>query len=723
MQRLQHQIVHLTPQRIRMRIPRLLDDADYAKRLYYWVSELMGVDLVRVNVLARSLIVQAKDATDSQTLLPAIERAIQEATLPVSVPTVILARPTASEPPLQRLVLPTLALSLALMAAALEFPIPLVLLGGITLYAAVPLLTRAAQNALRGEINSEVLESAWTVLHSFHGEFIAPTLSMTLTGTAHALREATGEERILTWRHLIPVETVQVLRQGQTYTIPLEELRQADTLLLYPGELNPIDGVILDGEGLLDISTLTGEPTPVPCCPEERILAGSLVLEGRLQVLVERLSEETEYAQDVHIADRTPLHRTNIAEYAEEVGNAIMLPSLGFAGVLFLLTADVARSLAPLQLDLSTGISISAPTTVLSTIERAKQMGIHVRSGYALETLTKADTVVFSKTGTLTQGTMTVVAVEPPSDGWTDCSEAELLALAASVKRGLRHPVGEAIVRYAHALGIENYFCENWQHHRNHGLGVSAWIEGRAIQVGTYHYLASEGIDLSLFDASASSDADGTGFWYVYVARDGQPLGRIACCDEVRPESKAVIQALRDRGLTVHLVTHNSQTVAHTVADWLALPHEFVHADASPADKVKMLQTLQAEGKTVVYLGEGMDDYAALRASDVAICTDRSCPLIREIADLMLPYGDLNSLLTALDLAGVALDIIHQNITLIAVPNISIVVLGVLFALDPILAVVLNQSANLLAELNGLRPLVGGGDRTPSASAKLSPTV
>jgi Cu2+-exporting ATPase len=199
--------------------------------------------------------------------------------------------------------------------------------------------------------------------------------------------------------------------------------------------------------------------------------------------------------------------------------------------------------------------------------------------------------------------------------------------------------------------------------------------------------------------------------WYVYVAKDEQLLGRIDCYDRVRPESQAVITALRDRGLEVHMVTSNSQEVAKIVATALELPMSFIHADLHPEQKLRLVQEWQAAGKTVVYIGEGIDDYVALRAADVAVGSHRSCPLNRETADLLLPNDNLHSLLAIMDMAQTAIEIIHQNIALIAIPNISVVALGMIFALNPIIAVIVSQSVNLLAEINGLRPLWAGGKR------------
>jgi len=721
-----YEVVHVIPERLRVRIPRLLNDPDYADRLQALVSKLPGITDVRMNKYAQSLIVQFDSTTvDLNSLLSKLAQAIQQATNILEFAPIVAEADGEREVinPWQQLWLPAMGLGLAVVATPFELPLLAVLLSTITLYSAVPMITDSIRNALRGEVNADTLESIWTVLHSWEGQFVAPNLNMTISGAAETLRDATGKKVAhRRWRHLLPVEQVHVVRNGQECQISVEEMEPSKTMVLYPGEMVAIDGTILDGEGMLDVSSLTGEVVPVPTCSGDKIMAGSLVINGKLWIRVDCLESDTEYVRNLQLGEKSPLHSTEVAEYAEEVGKSFMVPSLAFSGLLLLVTGDIARSLAPLRVDLATGISISAPTAVLSTIERARQSEIYIRAGYALETLTKADLVVFAKTGTLTEGSLEVVAVEPIGQDLQDhhliskeevvaLAASELLALAASVKRGLRHPVAEAIVRHAEATGIAILPCEQWTHLDNCGLGVSAVVNGSRVLVGQRFYLASEGIDLSAFlpPVAIREDAYVQGMWHVYVGKDGQLLGRINCCDRLRPESRSVIAALRARGLDVHMVTGNSQEVAEIMGTALDLPLDNVHAELNPESKVALIHDWQAAGKIVAYMGEGMDDYGAMRAADVTIGTHSSYPLNRETADLLLPDGDLNSLLTVMDLAQTAISIIRQNVALIAVPNFSVVVLGVMFALNPIIAVVLNQAVNLLAEVNSLRPLWSGG--------------
>jgi len=699
-----YQVVHTTPERIRVYIPKLTSDSDYKSKLNFLAINLADVTAIRINEKASSLIVNYASSVESNDTrisdLQAIIEQANDSSLRIEV-----SIPEASEKnPFERLILPSVGLGLAISAVSLGVPVPPFLILSITLISAIPIVTNALSNVFRGQLDPEILNAMWIVLHTLEGQYVAPNLDMTLASGAEALREATGHNTFPLAKARLPLKVVRVEREEKEIKIPVTELVYGDIFILYPGEISPVDGKIVTGEGFVDISILTGEPTPIVATSGETLMAYSLVLEGKLRVIVEKLPQDTNYALDSHLARSAPRHVTEIGEYAQDAGEAIILPTLAISGITYLLTGNVNQSLAFLTLDLATGISISAPTAVLSSMTQAKHNGIYIESGHALEVLSQADVIVFSKTGTLTQGSLRVLEVEV----FSDITETELVSFAASVKEGFNHPVAMALIRYAQEQGIELFPCNNWQHRRDFELGVSAEIGSRQIFVGNSVYLEEQGISCISFPEQETGllETEAQGIWRVYVAADGQLLGRITCCDDIRPQSPQVVASLRDRGLEVHMMTANNWEVANHVASWVGIAPEFVHAEVTPQYKVELVQGLQANGKKVVFIGEGMDDYPAMCYADVAIGSDRSCPLIAETAEVLLPYGDLPTLLSVLDIATETINIIRQNIAIITVPNISIVMLGVLFAIEPIFAVISNNAINILAELNALRPLL-----------------
>ncbi len=710
-----YEVVHTTPERIRIYIPKFSYDPDYTSRLQFLVASLADVSGTRINERACSLIVSYGSSTQSYDIrVSSLRVLIQQANDTSLVVTAPEKEATESEfeteeNPFNRLILPTLGLGLAISLVSFGVPIPPLMIVGITLISAIPVITNAVNKVANGQADTEILNAVWTVFHTLEGEYIAPNLDMTIAGGAEVLRDATGHTTLPAAKTRLPLEIVRVERENKELIISVNELSCGDILILYPGDINPIDGKILAGEGLVDQSILTGEETPIVYTPGEKLMAFSLILEGKLRVSVDKLPKDTEYMQESRLGEGAPRQQTLIGEYAAELGKSIILPTLIISGTTYLLTANVNQALSFLKLDLATGISISAPTAVLSSMTRAKQMGIYIHSGHGLEMFTEIDVVVFSKTGTLTQGSLRVFEVELFDDNAT---ETEMIRFAASVKEGFKHPVARAITRYAQSKGIELLPSQNWKHRRDLELGVSAQIDSHQVLVGSSSYLRDHGIYAAEFPSDkeiGALETEAQGIWRVYVAVDGELLGRISCCDDIRPESRDVVASLHNRGLEVHMVTSNNHEVANNVANWVGIPLEFVHAETTPQDKVELLQALQASGKKVAFVGEGMDDYAAMCYADIAVGTNRSCPLVAETSEVLLPYGNLLSLLVVFDIATETVNIIQQNIAIIAVPNIGVVMLGVVFALDPIFAVILNSSVNILAELNALRPLLDFG--------------
>jgi Cu2+-exporting ATPase len=718
-------VVHSISGRLRVRIPYLTYNRDSAYFLQKQVADISGVRSTRVNGYARSLIIEYDSSILSgDKLLQHLEETIDEA--------LVCQKPTASNKgtperqknirndiladPWQRLALPSFGLTLAILATSLELTVPTLLLGSVTFAATMPLFIRSGKDLARGRFDEEILELLWTVFSGLSGDFIAPNLDMVLTETSDLLHEATSQvPPSPQTTHLPIVEQVRVMLDGKESKISIDELEPNDTVMLAPGEICPADGIIVEGQAWLDFRSLTGEPTPLPRGKGKRVLAGCSVIDGSLQVRVEKLAEDTQYAQGVTLAEDAPLQQTHISKYAKEVGQTLILPTLALSGGIFLLTANLERALTPLQLDLLTGINLSAPTTILSAMKRAKRAGIYVYSGRVLETLLEVDTVIFARTGTLTQETLTVVTIHSfrEKEMFSSQEEAtkELLSLAASAEQceqGWQHPVARAIINHARELGVPIYTNKACHRRTGYGMAVSAEVNGRTIVVGTCNYLKQEGVEFpdTIEKIPVVHDGQHRGYWYVYVAADGQLLGQIICRAEVRSQSREVVTRLRQRGLDVHMVTGGGREMAEGIATQVNIPLEAVHAELTPEDKKSLVLRLQAEGRTVVYMGEGMDDYPALRYANVAVGTHQSCSLIQETANLRLPYGDLISLLVVFDLAEEAIKIIRQNITLIVIPNISATLLGILLILDPIWVVILNNTANLLAELNALRPLL-----------------
>lgn len=703
-----YDVIHDNSWRTRIRIPRLINDEDYFRKLKYLVQLLDGVHSFRINPMNASLVVEytspmySIDATNRRTqLIEAIQQAafteIDDATLEAH------SEPKNELDYVERLGLPAVGLLLS-FGALLELPFPGLVTGAIIFTAAIPVFKRAL-NAIRDDrqLTIDFLDGLAISLHTLQGSFFGATLMLGLIEGGEIIRDLTARGSENASLDLLDClgTSAYVERYGVEVEIPVKEIVIGDRVIVYPGDQIPVDGSILRGTALIDQCKLTGESVPVVRTEGDEVFASTLVVEGQMCILAERTGNSTRAGVIVNLMQSAPIHDTRVENYAAAVANQMVIPTLLTSAVVGFASGDLNRAIALLTLDLGTGIRISVPTTILSALTFAARNGVFIRSGHAIEMLAKVDTVVFDKTGTLTQGHAGVVGIQLTQ---TEIDEAELLRLAASAEQGLTHPVADAIVRHTKQQGISLGNCEEWEYCV--GLGVVAKIEGRAILVGSHRLMEREGICL---DALGTDETNSL----VYVAVDSKLFGAILYRDPLRSESQQVILSLHRQGIETYMLSGDVNRVAKSVAAELGIKPDCVYAEAFPEQKVEVVRRLHDSGKTVAFCGDGINDSAALAYADVSISFAGATDIARETADIVLMENNLHSLLQAIQIAKQAMGIVEQNIALVAVPNVSAVIAGIFFALDPVLAILINNGSAILAEINGLRPLLGSVETNP----------
>ncbi|MGG6268826.1 heavy metal translocating P-type ATPase [Leptolyngbya sp. AN03gr2] len=707
-----YQIVHWMPGRFRIRIPRLAQDEDYGAKLTYLVESLSFVTGTRLNSAASSLIVEYRhepSAIAIATVQEKLFRTIQDAvTAHVDMALVAKGDQKANNEIdwTERLGFPAagLVLSLASLAGA---PIPPLLIGGVVFVGAIPVFKRAWE-AIQEEqqLTIDFLDGLAIALHTLQGHFFAPSFMLGLVEGGEAIRDMTarGSERASLDLLDCLSKTAFVLRDGQVVEIPTQDVIVGDHVIVYPGDQIPVDGIVLEGTGIIDQCKLTGESVPVTRSTGDEVFASTLLVDGTLTILAERTGNNTRAGVIVNLMQAAPVHDTRVENYAASVANQAVLPTLLIGAGVGLFSGNLNRAVALLTLDFGTGIRVSVPTTILSVLTYAARNGVLIRSGRAIEILAKVDTIICDKTGTLTIGHAGVNDIDVMSDRF---SKEDVLCYAASAEKGLTHPIAEAIVHHAKDTGVELKECEEWEY--KIGLGAMATIDGMNILVGSPRFMKTENISLEEYDIRYP-DGKAGGQSLVYVAGDGQLLGVIRYSDPPRPESKEVIRELKRMGISVQMLTGDVQRVAHSIANNLGIKPEHVHAEAFPEKKVEVVKTVHDQGKTVAFCGDGINDSAALAYADVSVSFAGATDIARETADVVLMEDDLRGLIMAIKCARQAMDIIWQNTAIVALPNLGALVSGIFFALDPILAVVINNGTAILAELNGLRPLIGPGE-------------
>ncbi len=718
-----YRVVHQTPWYLRLCVPRLVEDADYTSRLMALVQAVNGVLEVRVNGLAQSIAVEfdvdlavAQVASARQRVLAALEQALNVEAVPI-------ASVERQSPPgpheldyWQRLGLPALGLGLGL-GVLVGWPIPNFLAAGVMLAAAIPVFQRAFDGLrLERQFNIDFLDGLAISLHTSQASYFPAALMLGLIEGGEFIRDMTarGSERASIDLLDCLNNEVAIERNGQALRILAKAIELGDRVFLYPGDQIPVDGYIVQGTALIDQCKLTGESVPVTRVPGDEVFASTLLVDGHVSILAERIGSNTRAGIILTLVESAPVHDTRVENYAAVFANQLVVPTLLTAGIVGTLSGDLNRAIALLTLDLGTGIRISVPTTILSALTYAARNGVFIRSGRAIEILAKIDTVVFDKTGTLTQGHAGITAITSLNP---QMSESEILSLAAAAEQGLTHPIAAAIVRQAREANLDLYPCEDWEYRV--GLGVVATINGMRLLVGSQRLMRQAEISLEkLFqqypDLQTGSHSP------VYIAGNGELLGVILYNDPARPESQAVIGELRDLGIKAYMLSGDVTRVAKAVAHELGIAPDCIYAEAFPERKVEVVKALYDSGKTVAFCGDGINDSAALAYADVSISFAGATDIARETADVVLMEDDLRGLTHAVQIARQAMEIIWQNTAIVAIPNLTAVGAGVLFALDPVLAIIVNNGSAILAELNGLRPLLGPGN-LPTLQHTLDP--
>lgn len=423
---------------------------------------------------------------------------------------------------------------------------------------------------------------------TFQGQFLTPTLMLSLIEIGEQIRDRTARSSQLQTLDLLNSlgQFVWVERNGEKQEIPIQEVQRGDTVIVYPGEQVPVDGIIQRGKALIDEQKLTGESMPVLKRKGQPAFASTLVREGRIYLLAERVGNDTRAGQSIKLMQEAPVHDTRMENYAAKIAEKAVLPTLLLGGAVFAATRNPARAASVLTLDFATGIRVSVPTTVLAALTYAAKRGILIRSGRALEQLAQVDTIVFDKTGTLTQGEVAIVNVESLNAA---TSPLRVLQLAAAAEQRLTHPVAEAVMRHAQAQNIEILPRGKWNYQL--GLGVEAEIDGETVLVGSDRFLRQSGV-ITQGENAPLATRHSSDLSAIYIASNGEIQGRIEFSDLLRPESREVITALATvEGLEIHMLTGDNRRTASAVAAELGISPSKTHAEAFPEQKATIVRT------------------------------------------------------------------------------------------------------------------------------------
>ena len=497
-------------------------------------------------------------------------------------------------------------------------------------------------------------------------------------------------------------KTAMVLREGIEQETPIDHVRVGDVLMVRPGERIPVDGQVTDGASAVDESMLTGEPLPVDKKSGDTVAAGTINGQGVLTFTATRVGRETALAQIIRLVQEAQGSKAPIQALADRVA-AVFVPAIIVIAVLvftiwWIVVGDfvtaMIRMVAVLVIACPCALGLATPTAIMAGTGKGAERGILFKNSRALEGATRLSTVVLDKTGTITEGKPVVTDLVPePGNGVT---ENELLLLAASVEKGSEHPLGRAVVKKAEASGLTLISPEAFKALGGHG--VEAQVKGRLIKVGKPHWFDERSGLISPEMAQRISAFQAQGKTVMVAVEADRLMGLICVSDRIKADSPAAIAKLKKRGLETVMLTGDNHQAAETIGRQAGVDH--VEAEVRPEDKASRVKALQAAGKTVAMVGDGINDAPALAQADVGFAIGTGTDVAIETADVILVAGSLTGVPRAIALSRATMTTIRQNLFWAFFYNAVLIPLaaGALYPFDG-LPMMLRQLHPILAAL------------------------
>jgi len=486
-------------------------------------------------------------------------------------------------------------------------------------------------------------------------------------------------------------QQVELRRADGVHSVGLTELHVGDVVLVRPGGRVPVDGVVVGGHSFIDQATITGESMPVEKISGARVYAGTVNQSGVLEIQTETIGRDTAFGKIIEAVEQAERSRAPIQRTADRLAGYLVYFALTCALFTFLLTHDARSTISVVIVAGACGIAAGTPLAILGAIGRAAQHGAIVKGGLYMETLSKVDTVVLDKTGTLTLGNPQVVSIEPSAG----IEREHLLRVAASAERFSEHPLARAIVKTANEVGIRMVDPERFSY--TPGKGISCRVNGEETVVGTRAFLVEHGVVVS---APASYEDSAT---EILVAQGVVHLGSLRIADVLRPEAVNAVRALREMSIRTILLTGDTASIGRAVARQLQV--DDVEAELLPEQKLDRVRELRGAGKTVAMVGDGINDAPALMEANVGIAMGSGTEVARESANVLLLGNDLLKVVEVVKIARRCNRIIMTNFAgTLAVDGVG-VGLAAFGYLNPVLAALIHVSSELVFILNSARLL------------------
>ena len=580
--------------------------------------------------------------------------------------------------------------------------LPAPIAAAYTVWRSIAFVWKGIRCLLHRKLEVEVLDALSITASLLRGDYSTAGSVMFLLTVGSLLEEWTRKKSLddLARSMALNVDKVWVRTPQGEVLVQLTRVHAGDEVVVRSGNMIPLDGMVLDGEAMVNQAALTGESMPVRKTTGATVYAGTVVEEGECVLVAKAEGGANRYDKIVAMIEESEKLKSGTENRALQLADRLVPWCLAGTVATYAFTRNVTRAISILMVDFSCALKLSMPLAVLSAMRECGEYHITVKGGKYLEALAKADTIVFDKTGTLTRATPQVVQVVP----FSGCGEQEVLQLAACLEEHFPHSMANAVVRAAKERGIS--------HEEMHSEveyivahGIASRVGGKRVVIGSAHFIfEDEGCTIPAGE-QAKFDGLDPQYSHLYLAASGVLVGVICIADPLRPEAAQVLRQLQKLGITqTVMMTGDSDRTARAIAAQVGVDRCF--AEVLPEDKAAFVRDAKAEGHTVVMIGDGINDSPALSAADIGIAIHSGAAIAREIADVTIRADSLEELVTLKAIANALQKRVGSNYRFVLSFNSALIFLGALGILPPATSAMLHNLSTLGISLRSMTDLL-----------------
>ena len=555
---------------------------------------------------------------------------------------------------------------------------------------------------LHGHLSVAVLDATAVTVSLVRGDFDTASSVMFMLRLGEILEEWTHKKSVadLAGAMSLNVDKVWLKTNGTEVLMPIGDIQTGDRIVVRTGNMIPLDGKVVEGEALVNQASMTGESLPVQKFVGSYVYAGTVAEEGECVICVEKAMGGGRYDRIVRMIEESEKLKSTAEDKASRLADKLVPYTLGGTALTYLLTRNVTKMLAVLMVDFSCALKLSMPIAVLSAMRESSAHHISVKGGRFMEAVANADTIVFDKTGTLTYATPHVAMIET----FGDREESEMLRLAACLEEHYPHSMANAVVAEAKDRGLSH---EEYHSRVEYVVahGISSTVEGQKVIIGSAHFVFEDEGCVIPEGEEAKFNALPAEYSHLYLCISGVLAAVICISDPLRKEAKDAIRALHACGIKkVVMMTGDNRKTAEAVAAEVGVD-EF-YAEVLPEDKANFIRREKEMGRTVIMVGDGVNDSPALSEASVGDAINTGAAIAREIADITVAAGDLYELVTLRQLSTALMARIHRNYRFIVGFNLMLILLGVGGIIQPTTSALLHNMSTLGISLKSMTDLL-----------------